>query len=204
MYEVDTIKDNFYDNLDLRYPEIAIALEDIDRCNPGKIKFSVPILTPTMPQSSEHKEKIIQNKSALINKDKSAVEVSNIEFTNYIEIEVPKELCALAHCTYSILDHPTSYIDSPDAYNKQSGTVRCEGCPGAPGCDHCSGAPGVQGGEYIDVHGTAKMNHITGLIELCPVDEGDNYRYIKKPSKWLVMFIGGDINRPAIICRLPG
>lgn len=217
MNEANTLGDNFYETLDLRYPEIAIALEDIDRCNPGKIKFCIPILTPNMPQTPEYEEKVTLDKGSLINKDKGAVEVSNIEFTNYIEIEIPRELCALAHCTYNVLDHPNSYITSDDAYNKQEGIVRnegCPGCPGAPGSSGCSegcsgcpgapGAPGCESGNYIDVHGHAEMNHITGLVELCPVDEGDDYRYIRKFSKWLVMFIGGDINKPAVICRLPG
>lgn len=181
---------NYYENLDLRYPEIAIALEDIDRCNPGVIKFSVPILGPDQPQFPEHEELVIQTNSNIVNKNKSEVEISNINIKNYISIEIPKELCALAHCTYNILDHP-SFINSPEAYNTQKGTVLGAGLS-------CGG------GNSIDVKGTAKLNHVTGLIELCPVDEGNDYRYIRKPSKWLIMFVGGDVNKPAVICRLPG
>lgn len=178
---------NYYENLDLKYPEIAIAQEDIDRCNPGIIKFSVPILGPDVPQFPEYKQKIIQTNSNIVNKNKSEVEVSDIMIYNYIKIDVPRELCALAHCTYNVLDHPSHLVSpKPHAHNDQTGLV----------------APGSGGA--INVTGYAKMNHVTGLIELCPVDEGDDYRYIRKPSKWLVMFIGGDVNKPVIICRLPG
>lgn len=184
---------NYYEELDLRYPEIAIAQQDIDRCNPGIIKFSVPVLTPDLPQFPEYEEKVRQKNSNIVNKNKDEVEVSDIMKMNYIHAEIPKELCALAHCTYNVLDHPTSYITSPwpHASVNAKGTVLCAGS--------CCG-----GGNSINVQGTATLSHITGLIELCPVDEGEMYRFIRKPSKWLMMFIGGDINRPVVICRLPG
>ena len=49
------MKDNvtdFYDELDLKYPEIAICMEDIDRIHPMYKKFIIPVLTPNLDISS--------------------------------------------------------------------------------------------------------------------------------------------------------
>ena len=37
-----------------------------------------------------------------------------------------------------------------------------------------------------------------GILNIIPTDE---YRYIDKGSKWIVVFIGGDINQPQLIGR---
>ena len=42
---------NFYENLDLKYPEVAISLQEINKEYPGVVKFSIPILTPSIDNS---------------------------------------------------------------------------------------------------------------------------------------------------------
>lgn len=86
---------NFYDNLDLKYNEIAIAMERIDKLNPGKIKFFIPVLTPNMDSSRVINTTIHQNYMNLQNKDKKKYEIDNITLSNYIYIYLPKELCPI-------------------------------------------------------------------------------------------------------------
>lgn len=124
---------DFYDKLDLKYPEIAIAMEDIDRSNPGKIKFIIPVLTPNLDSTRLMSNTIYQTKANLRNNSSFKLEVENITLTNYIEIPVPSEVCMTLVC----------------------GTI---------------GMP-------------------------------DDIRYIKKGSKWIVVFVGGDITKPRIISR---
>lgn len=80
------MKKNFYEDLDLRYPEIAICLEDTVS-NIGK--FFIPILTPTLNKNKPYLEKnndfYVKN---LINSDN--LTISPIYFSNYIELKLPK------------------------------------------------------------------------------------------------------------------
>ncbi len=118
---------NFYDTLDLKYPEIGIAMQDIDRTNPGKVKIIIPILTPNMDSSKLIEKTAYQNSSNLKNAKKNTVNIQNIKITNYIEIPFPKEIC-------------TTF-------------------------------------------------------------EGDEENIIKSGSKWLIVFVGGDITKPRPISR---
>lgn len=117
---------NFYDTLDLKYPEIGIAIQDIDRSNPGLVKIIIPILTPNMDTTKIIQKIAYQNSSNLKNLNKNNVDIQNIQISNYIEIPFPKEICY------------TSDID-------------------------------------------------------------DNI--IKAGSKWLIVFVGGDITKPRAIAR---
>lgn len=201
-----TTMDNFYDNLDLKYPEIAIAMEQIDRINPGKIKFIIPVLTPNMSTSKLEETKIYQNSSNLQNSD-TKPEVETLDATNYIKIKVPRELCAYVGGVFELLEaqvwpgkenakdiNSVLHVRDADttirnAHQVGSGTVRGGGLP-------CGG------GNRINVTGSVKgtMNFNNGIpkgyLNLMPVD-----RYIKKGSKWIVVFIGGDITKPKIISR---
>ena len=58
--------ENFYDELDLKYPEIAIAIDKIDRLKPKNIRFGIPILTPYMNTSKAEESTIYQNKQNLL------------------------------------------------------------------------------------------------------------------------------------------
>ena len=118
---------NFYDTLDLKYPEIGIAIQDIDRANPGKVKIIIPILTPNMDNTKIIEKVVYQNNYNLQNARKNAVNIQNIKLTNYIEIPFPKEIC-------------TTF-------------------------------------------------------------DGDEENIIKSGSKWLIVFVGGDITKPRPISR---
>lgn len=136
---------NFYEDLDLKYPEIAIAMQDIDKVNPGKVLFSIPILTPGSDTNKITEEKIRQDSRQLANKDMRPVDIQTITKTNYIEIEVPSELC----CTFN--------------------------------------------DEFKILHNNSNAN-----VQIIPIN-----RYIPKGSKWIVVFLGGDVTNPRIIARCP-
>lgn len=125
---------DFYENLDLKYPEIAIAIDRIDRLNPQPTRFIIPILTPSMPNRSITRNKVYQNKSNLQNFNKDMIEVDNIDVCNYITLPLTREVCGII------------YFDN------------------------------------------------TSTIP-------DSIRYIDPWSKWLVVFVGGDITNPRIISR---
>lgn len=76
----------FYQNLDLKYPELAICLEDsVD----GKAKFYIPILTPLL-DSSEVTETTDNNisKSNILS-DSSSMEINACTTVNYLELSLP-------------------------------------------------------------------------------------------------------------------
>ena len=87
---------SFYDKLDLKYPEIGIAIEEIYCPNPGKIKVVIPILTPEAASAGESEETIIQRSGGnLLNSSKNGTvfEVSDVIKRNYLEIKFPREIC---------------------------------------------------------------------------------------------------------------
>lgn len=114
---------DFYDNLDLKYPEIAVCVEDTYYSAIHRTKFSIPVLTPNLNQSTISQGVVRQDGSSLVNKDKKSVEVENITIGNYLTIPVPPRMV------------------TPNVMNLA----------------------------------------------------------IRKNSKWIVVFIGGDINKPQII-----
>ena len=76
----------FYDNLDLRYPEIAICIEDTDS-NIGK--FVIPILTPSINTFEPYIERNNEfDTSNIINQEDIKVQPVNV--SNYIELKLPK------------------------------------------------------------------------------------------------------------------
>ena len=83
---------NFYDTLDLKYPEIGIAIQNINRSNPGKVKIVIPVLTPNMDNTKLIEKTEYQNSFNLRNSKKN-LEIHNIKITNYIEVPFPKEIC---------------------------------------------------------------------------------------------------------------
>ena len=80
---------NFYDELELHDTEIAIAMDDIDRTKPEKIKFIIPVLTPYMDNSKISNNTIHQNKENLMNADTSSVEVNNLDVFNSTVFDSP-------------------------------------------------------------------------------------------------------------------
>lgn len=182
---MNTVSD-FYDELDLKYPEIGIAMQDIDRTNPGKVKFIIPILTPNLDTSKISEQTAYQNDSNLKNADKN-LEITNLKISNYIEIGIPKELCALPSGEYNVV----------------SGTLNCSSASGTiQGRLNGTGSvwTGPPGGFSVDGAAKGTLNfsngQVTGKLNLVPVD-----RYIKKGSKWIIVFVGGDITKPQVISR---
>lgn len=155
---------NYYDELDLKYPEIAIAMDDIDRLDPQPTRFIIPILTPNMNNSDISEQIIHQNKGNLQNSD-TVLEINNINVTNYITLPVPKEVCGgLETELYKL----ASFVNKANL----------------------SGS----GGEVAYYSFSSSKASIFDFIT-------DDIRYIKKGSKWLVVFVGGDITNPRIIAR---
>lgn len=138
---------NFYDNMDLKYPEIGIAMQVIDRFNPGKVKMCIPILTPNMDNSHIIEKNERQNTNNLMNLNKGQLDVGNISITNYVYVPFPESLC-----------------NQPKASCLECVCRDIHECT----CKHCH-------------------------------DE-DN-RYIPEGSKWIIVFIGGDITKPRAIAK---
>ena len=177
---------NFYDTLDLKYPEIGIAMQDIDRLNPGRVKFIIPVLTPDMDTSKVVEQKVHQTKSNLKNADRN-LEIENISIPNYIEIPIPKELCAVSEGDFNVSEGTISLTGGSssisDAYQSGAGSV-----------SELSGFISVTG----SISGTLNITNgnVRGTLNITPSD-----RYIEKGSKWIIVFVGGDITKPRVISR---
>lgn len=179
---------DFYDELDLRYPEIAICIDKIDRTNPGTKNFYIPVLTPNVDTSSlKKKEEVVHQNNSVIDNEQS-VDISSIKIKNYIPIRIPKELCAFVGGDFDIKNVGNMNFNS-------SGTITISGKTSANG-----GL--VHTHDTLDGGGSAKYNgtesSYSGILKSLPTDK---YRYIDAGSKWIVVFIGGDINKPQLIGR---
>lgn len=115
---------NFYDTLDLKYPEIGVALQDINTSNPKNIKIAIPVLTPELQTKDIMKKNIKLNTSNLMNSYENMIETDDLELRNYMKLTIPSEVAT---------------------------------------------------------------------------SKGEDY--ILKGSKWLIMFIGGDITKPKVTAR---
>ena len=183
-------------NMDLKYMEIGIALARIDRMRPGKVPFCIPVLTPTLPQNDKQESTIVMNgKTNIVNKNKGAVETSNIDVSNYIEIEIPRELTCLPDPIYRVegdIEHEEMYEYRFDG----NGSARMSGLvvEGAGGSINVSG---TLTGDGVDMY---LNGHIKGIIQ---TELHELIRYIEKGSKWLIAFVGGDTSHPVVVCRLP-
>ena len=77
----------FYQDLDLRYPELAICLEDsVD----GVAKFYIPILTPILESDKPYDITDININKSNILSDTSAMEINACTSSNYLELRLPK------------------------------------------------------------------------------------------------------------------
>ena len=76
----------FYQDLDLRYPELAICLEDsVD----GIAKFYIPILTPILDSSEPYDITDINISKSNILSDTSSMEINACTSSNYLELRLP-------------------------------------------------------------------------------------------------------------------
>lgn len=196
---------NFYEKLDLTYIEIGYNMKDIDRTNPGSVPFSIPILTPQIDTSSMKTSNIVQrDKSNIQNTTVANVEVSDLEISNYIYITVPKELCTSPNGEYSVsgkLNISGKMTENDGAYSHtvNNGNIRIIGSVSeingtVNGIYTASGSLTASGTNSF----TTNNATVSGNLNLAPID-----RYIPKGSKWAICFIGGDINMPAVLSRLP-
>lgn len=202
------MNENYYAELDLRYPEIAYAQEAIFRPNPGTINFSIPALTGV---GGTHKDKAVQKNTNIKNQDKPAI--GNIQFNGIIPIKVPKELCCYMNYGYSFAKMNMEFIGEVS-----NGNIKANGkstyldthtynldiaSSGGPSHSH-SGTVTIGGGisEQRDFDIDFKKTSTGSIAEakghmVISCDDP----YIPKGSAWIVVFIGGDINKPVIIAR---
>lgn len=76
----------FYQNLDLMYPELAICIENSLN---GIAKFFIPILTPILDGSYAYDNIDINvNKSNILN-DSSSMDITACTSSNYLELKLP-------------------------------------------------------------------------------------------------------------------
>lgn len=227
-------QENFYEALDFKYAEVGTAMQVIDRMNPGRVKFSIPVLTPNLNNNATSTNKVIQkSKTNLVNEDNKAVDVSNIEIANYLYIEIPLELCAL----------PGSYQDITGQFNGYeantgnsactiegnivvNGTARITGSLRFSGSisGTCTPYGSLNGGSFSNtgaitgstslsgtgrisgtLYNTGSRNNVgvQSIMGTLGTTLNNKSRYIPMYSKWLIIFIGGDISCPVVVCRLP-
>ena len=76
----------FYQNLDLRYPELAICIEDsVD----GVAKFYIPVLTPMLESNNPYDITDIGINKSNILSDSSSMEIGTCINSNYLELRLP-------------------------------------------------------------------------------------------------------------------
>ena len=174
---------DFYEELDLRYPEIAVCIEKIDRTNPGKKKFYIPVLTPNLDTTSlkTKVETVHQNSSNIINENGPNID--------YIEIYLPKELCAFVGGDFKVVNKGNMTV-------KSNGRITISGSTDIGGGMAPHSHSTLSGGGSYTIDGAETT--YKGILNSIPTDQ---YRYIEKGSKWIVVFIGGDISKPQIIGR---
>ena len=77
---------SFYDDLDLKYSEEAILLEDTDT---GIGKFYIPVLTPLLDSSYPYIKQDQGINTRNIKNDISGSEIGQCYTSNYIELNLP-------------------------------------------------------------------------------------------------------------------
>lgn len=85
----------YYQDLDLRYPELAICLEDANEN--GIAKFYIPVLTPILNSSDAYDETDLRVSKSNILNDSSSMEIKACTSSNYIELQLPEVY--RANCT---------------------------------------------------------------------------------------------------------
>ena len=187
---------DFYDKLDLKYPEIGICIDKIDRIKPGKRRFIIPILTPNLDIENLAESKIHQTADNIMNKEKN-IEVEDIDVCNYVEIQIPKELCCICDGPFKIIeDKEKSIIDLYDSTSPNISNAHQSGIGGVS-CE--AGTISVSGRVSGD-----KLTFTDGMIKgFAKIEPDEEIRYIEEGSKWIIVFLGGDITKPMVVARCP-
>ena len=185
---------NMYDNLDLRYPLIATAMDPIYRPNPGTIRFQIDFLTPTIASSTNAKDtsKPQRANSGTLANDNTNIGVSSITTSNYINIKVPRELTAYLDGNFNAKTILENQIVEQVTGNAHTYNLSIQS---SGGDIHTHSGTVTVGGVQETFSGTSTDNGV-GTIQLNSIDNT-----IPKGSKWIVVFIGGDINNPRVIAR---
>lgn len=184
----------YYDGANLNTPEIATCLDKIDRYKSGTYKFKIDVLTPYMNQAIPTTTTVVQNSSNIISENSAAAGVSNLTVSNYIEIKLSREVCTLYGGAFTITGDVSGTINSSWSGSASSAEIK-----GSINID-----TGTASGKFTASGGSinltsAHMKITSGKVNLVPSD-----RYIKKGSKWIVVFIGGDITKPQILAPYTG
>lgn len=79
---------SFYKDLDFKYPEIAICLEDT---NNGIGKFFIPVLTPFLNKDIAYDKKEVGISTMNILNKNLNIEIDGCNLSNYIELKMPVE-----------------------------------------------------------------------------------------------------------------
>lgn len=184
-------------NIDLKYMEIGICLDKIDRMKPGTHPFCIPVLTPEMNKTKPTEETIVQkSKTNIETENAGAVELSNIKVTNNVMIEIPRELVCLPY--------PIYHIDGTITFHSDDGDIIIDGDSHMAGTGYIShpggtfNVMGITEGPITNIE--VREAHVEGILT---TRLHDCNRYIPKGSKWLIAFIGGDSCMPRVICHLP-
>ena len=101
----------FYQNLDLRYPELAICIEDsVD----GVAKFYIPVLTPILDSSEPYDTIDINVSKSNILSDTSSMEINACTSSNYLELRLPTKEFMMSSIdnNYNISNNRTTIQDS--------------------------------------------------------------------------------------------
>ena len=131
-------------------------------------------------------ETVHQNSSNIANENGPNIE--NVKIQNYIEIYLPKELCAFVGGDFEVVNK--GYMEV-----RSDGRITISGSTGTGGGMTHSHST-LSGGGLYTINGAETT--YKGVLNSIPTDQ---YRYIEKGSKWIVVFIGGDISKPQIIGR---
>ena len=190
---------NIYENLDLRYPYIGTAMDPIYRPNPGTIRFQIDFLTPTIAPSTNAKDTNTPQKanSSTLANDNINIGVSKITTSNYISINVPKELTAYLDGTFNAKTNLVNKVNETVTDNSSNTYSLNISSAEGDGIHSHSGSVTI-GPTTRNFVGTSE-DVGTGTIQLAAIDNT-----IPKGSKWIIMFIAGDINKPVVIARYYG
>lgn len=81
---------NYYGNVDLKYPEIAVMIEPfINHMSPGTPKFYVPALLPFKGSSMQNSPAVPFNSSGLLNAN-SGIGLSSYSDGAYLNLSIPE------------------------------------------------------------------------------------------------------------------
>lgn len=83
---------DFYSNIDFKYPEIGVCMEDTTGPN---VKISIPIATPTLPIDIAYDNKDLSISTQNIVSDLTAMYISPCTTSNYITMKLPSEIESL-------------------------------------------------------------------------------------------------------------